>query len=120
NSGIPNHAFYLAATAIGGNGWDEAGHVWYAALQQLGADSQFKDCARITTQVAAANYGTESAVHKAVKDAWNQVGLPVDVPTPVIRTKVDRTEKVDYNGTSSKRHLEQLLEELRKTIETMK
>jgi Zn-dependent metalloprotease len=120
NSGIPNHAFYLAATAIGGNAWDEAGHVWFAALQQLGPDSEFKDCARITSQVAAANYGTESAVHKAVKEAWSQVGLPVDAPTPIVHTKVERSEKVEYNGTSSKRQLERLLEELRKTVELMR
>ena len=29
NSGIPNHAFYLAAVALGGNAWEQAGHIWY-------------------------------------------------------------------------------------------
>ncbi|CAM5676724.1 hypothetical protein SFUMM280S_07534 [Streptomyces fumanus] len=29
NSGIPNHAFYLAATALGGNAWERAGQIWY-------------------------------------------------------------------------------------------
>src|SRR5260221_6079606 len=29
NSGIPNKAFYLAATAIGGYAWDVAGEIWY-------------------------------------------------------------------------------------------
>jgi Zn-dependent metalloprotease len=118
NSGIPNHAFYLAAIAIGGNAWDEAGHVWYAALQQLGEDSQFKDCAKITTQVAAANYGTDSAVHKAVKEAWAEVGLPVEAPAPVA-IKKGRSGGVDYNGTSAKRQLERLLEELKHTIASM-
>ena len=28
NSGIPNRAFYLAATAIGGKAWDQAGQIW--------------------------------------------------------------------------------------------
>ena len=32
NSGIPNHAFYLAATAIGGNAWEGAGQIWYDVL----------------------------------------------------------------------------------------
>ena len=32
NSGIPNRAFHLAATGIGGNAWDGAGRIWYAAL----------------------------------------------------------------------------------------
>ena len=31
NSGIPNRAFYLAATAIGGDTWEGAGQIWYAA-----------------------------------------------------------------------------------------
>lgn len=32
NSGIPNHAFYLFATRLGGNAWDKAGRVWYDTL----------------------------------------------------------------------------------------
>ncbi|RKQ96284.1 protealysin propeptide [Kushneria sinocarnis] len=32
NSGIPNHAFYLIATALGGYSWERAGHVWYDTL----------------------------------------------------------------------------------------
>ena len=33
NSGIPNKAFYLAATAIGGNAWEKAGRIWYETLR---------------------------------------------------------------------------------------
>src|SRR6266545_5782066 len=32
NSGIPNKAFWAAATAIGGHSWEGAGRIWYAAL----------------------------------------------------------------------------------------
>ena len=32
NSGIPNHAFYVVATTIGGNAWEAAGPIWYATL----------------------------------------------------------------------------------------
>ena len=32
NSGIPNRAFHLAAIALGGNAWEGAGRIWYAAL----------------------------------------------------------------------------------------
>ena len=32
NSGIPNRAFHLAATGIGGTSWEGAGAIWYAAL----------------------------------------------------------------------------------------
>ena len=36
NSGIPNHAFYLAATALGGNAWERAGQIWYDVLTRPG------------------------------------------------------------------------------------
>ena len=43
NSGIPNRAFYLAATALGGYAWEKAGRVWYVTLtERLGPDSQFE------------------------------------------------------------------------------
>ena len=29
NSGIPNHAFYLVAVALGGYAWEKAGRIWY-------------------------------------------------------------------------------------------
>src|ERR1035437_3062349 len=32
NSGIPNHAFYVASTTLGGNAWEAAGNIWYDAL----------------------------------------------------------------------------------------
>src|SRR4029453_13151871 len=32
NSGIPNKAFYLVATAIGGDAWDAPGHLWSETL----------------------------------------------------------------------------------------
>src|SRR5919205_959577 len=33
NSGIPNHAFYLVATALGGHAWEKAGHIWYETIR---------------------------------------------------------------------------------------
>ena len=32
NSGIPNRAFYLAATKLGGRAWETAGRIWYDTL----------------------------------------------------------------------------------------
>ena len=32
NSGIPNHAFYLAARQLGGHAWERAGLIWYRTL----------------------------------------------------------------------------------------
>jgi Zn-dependent metalloprotease len=71
NSGIPNRAFYLAATAMGGNAWEGAGKVWYAALTSgVGADTDFAGFAAAT--VAAAEQVSPEAVD-AVRSAWDQV-----------------------------------------------
>lgn len=61
NSGIPNHAFYLLATALGGQAWDRAGRIWYDALTggRLAADADFTAFARAT--VAAAKAATPTS-----------------------------------------------------------
>src|SRR5690242_1922321 len=33
NSGIPNHAFYLLAVALGGYAWEKAGRIWYETVR---------------------------------------------------------------------------------------
>ena len=70
NSGIPNRAFYLAATAIGGDTWEGAGQIWYAALTggQVSADTDFAGFAAAT--VAAAGDHAD-----AVRQAWATVGV---------------------------------------------
>jgi Zn-dependent metalloprotease len=76
NSGIPNHAFYLAAVAIGGFAWEKAGRIWYDALtQRLVPGSDFAAAASATQASAASLYGSGSADEKAVRDAWAQVGV---------------------------------------------
>jgi Zn-dependent metalloprotease len=83
NSGIPNHAFYLIATAIGGNAWEKAGQIWYVALRdKLKATSNFQDCANLTYQTAGELYGAASAEQQAVKQGWADVGLTVGTTTP--------------------------------------
>ena len=74
NSGIPNHAFYLAATAFGGHSWEKAGRIWYEALRdpRTTATTQFADFAQTTVQVAERLFGGDSA---AVAQAWSTVGL---------------------------------------------
>ena len=73
NSGIPNHAFYLAATALGGSSWERAAPIWYRGLQQLNRDSQFQDAAEATFDVATRLYGQSEA--EIVRTAWNRVGI---------------------------------------------
>lgn len=77
NSGIPNRAFYLAATGIGGASWEGAGPIWYAALTRPGLpkDADFATFAAVTLEVAAAFHGEGSAPHAAVAEAWRTVGV---------------------------------------------
>ena len=77
NSGIPNHAFFLAAIAIGGNAWEKAGRVWYETLadSHLKSTASFRSFARLTGHNADKLFGVGSAEAKAVRDAWHQVGV---------------------------------------------
>lgn len=77
NSGIPNHAFYLAATALGGNAWERAGQVWYDVLTggELLEDAQFTDFATLTVKAARERFG-EGEELRAVSKAWERVGVP--------------------------------------------
>ena len=75
NSGIPNHAFYLVATAFGGFAWERAGRIWYAALTggQLQPTATFPQFAQLTVATADRLFGAEA--RKAVAEAWLGVGL---------------------------------------------
>lgn len=77
NSGIPNHAFYFAATSIGGHAWDGAGKIWYDALldPDTRADTDFKGFAGTTIKVAGRLFGAGGAQEEAVRDAWQKVGV---------------------------------------------
>ena len=76
NSGIPNHAFYLAAVAIGGFAWEKAGKIWYAAAtERLRPRSDFAAAAKATQAVAGELFGAGGAEQEAVQEAWSQVGL---------------------------------------------
>ncbi|WP_326709505.1 MULTISPECIES: M4 family metallopeptidase [unclassified Streptomyces] len=77
NSGIPNHAFYLAATQLGGHAWDGAGRIWYDVLTggELAGDADFTSFARLTADAADA-YGPQE--HDAVLLAWDAVGVPTN------------------------------------------
>jgi Zn-dependent metalloprotease len=75
NSGIPNHAFYLAATTLGGHAWEKAGRVWYDALRDpsLRPTARFTTFARLTVRVATQAFGSD--VSAAIADAWKGVGI---------------------------------------------
>jgi len=80
NSGIPNRAFYLAATAIGGHAWEKAGRVWYDTLTsgQVPTGSDFATFAGMTYATAGRLYGVNSTESDAVHEAWTTVGVKIE------------------------------------------
>jgi Zn-dependent metalloprotease len=79
NSGIPNHVFYRAANAIGGNAWEKAGMIWYETLRSLSRFSEFQEAAVTSCRIAGSRFGSGSAEQKAVVDAWKAVGIEVPI-----------------------------------------
>lgn len=77
NSGIANHAFYLAATTMGGRADEGAGWVWYDVLTggELAPDADFAAFAALTVAAAAKRFGAGSTAAGAVADAWARVGV---------------------------------------------
>jgi Zn-dependent metalloprotease len=81
NSGIPNKAFSTLAVSLGGNSWDQAGHIWYQTLiHELGPNDTFQDCANKTYKVAGQLYG--APVADQVRAAWKAVGLGIVTVAP--------------------------------------
>lgn len=75
NSGIPNHAFYLIATAIGGNAWEGAGRIWYDTMHdpKIKPNATFAKFAAGTLRAAQQRFGTTSSQADAVSKAWEAV-----------------------------------------------
>lgn len=73
NSGIPNHAFFLFATAVGK---EVAERVFYRALAQyLTKSSKFKDCRVAVIKAATDFFGANSNEVTAAKKAFTDVGI---------------------------------------------
>lgn len=75
NSGIPNHAFYRVAKALGGYSWQAAGQIWYETLLSLRSTSDFNHCAETCLQVTRKKFGLGSNEERAVVEGWQAVGL---------------------------------------------
>ena len=88
NSGIANHAFYLAieggthrvsrvtVQGVGSANREQIEKVFYRAFTQLmTANSTFAIARAATIQAAADLYGAGSAPHRAVTEAWTAVGV---------------------------------------------
>ena len=74
-SGIPNRAFYLASVAFGGYSWEQAGQIWWKAMNsgRVPVRCTFIQFADVTTDVAEELYGEKGA--KIVRSAWSEVGV---------------------------------------------
>jgi Zn-dependent metalloprotease len=75
NSGIPNRAFYLVASKIGGAAWLDAGQIWWATLNDpaLKPGSTFKAFATISVRQASTLFGAASKQANATRAAWQTV-----------------------------------------------
>lgn len=75
NSGIPNRAFYLVATDLGGDAWDAPAQIWYETLTggSLAPAATFRTFAKATASSAMELFGSGSKEHDAVRSAWETV-----------------------------------------------
>ncbi len=81
NSGIPNKAFHVFATTLGGPAWEVAGQVWFDTITgDIRADCDFPTFAGLTVAAATARHGDDSDVVSAVRAAWEAVGVSLDDP----------------------------------------
>ena len=86
NSGIPNRAFTLFATSLGGNAWEDPGHIWYEARKHAGNSPSFASFAYQTVEAAKIIAHQSGEVEKLEK-AWSDVGVTpavwgVDILSP--------------------------------------
>ncbi|MEV0254331.1 M4 family metallopeptidase [Streptomyces sp. NPDC050732] len=77
NNGIPSHAFYRLASALGGPAWERAGLIWWDALTdgEVGEETLFADFARLTLKAARERYGEDGEEYRAARTAWRDVGV---------------------------------------------
>jgi len=85
NSGIPNHAAYLLAQAIGR---EQAGQIYYRILEAgyLSQRSGFTDCRLAAERAAIDKFGDDSSQLQAVRNAYDAVGIlapgaPAELPS---------------------------------------
>jgi Zn-dependent metalloprotease len=95
NSGIPNHAFYLACSHLGAaHAWDKAGPIWYATLRALHPRASFLDAAKATVMHAEQLFDADAG--KAVRTAWQEVGV---LPAPEIVHVMPILPRAEARGT---------------------
>jgi Zn-dependent metalloprotease len=89
NSGIPNHAFYVLATLLGGSAWEKAGNIWYATMVSryttMTDSESFQSFAEKTVLTSGELYGVDSTEERAVRASWQEVGITVSASSRLLR-----------------------------------
>jgi Zn-dependent metalloprotease len=100
NSGIPNHAFYLAATKIGGYAWEGAGKIWYHAITsgKVGPTADFAAFAKATVDSAKEVFSDDPAKAAAVTEAWQEVGVDPASSASGTEQQLDVAKFLDHDG----------------------
>ncbi|MGL5865606.1 MAG: protealysin inhibitor emfourin [Dermatophilaceae bacterium] len=76
NSGIPNKAFHVVATTLGGNAWGSAGQIWVDTVTgEIPPDCDFATFAGLTAAAAGRRFGEASGEVDAVRAGWDAVGV---------------------------------------------
>lgn len=101
NSGIPNRAFALFAKAVGGNAWEDPGHIWFAARKAAGSDPSFAQFAYHSIEQAKA-LGKQNLVAKLEK-AWDDVGVKPDKDATDTETPIKADPGKDADGKKIKK-----------------
>lgn len=74
NSGIPNRAFYLAASYTGQATYGDVGRIWYTTLVQSNSKDGFSEFAKRTIKVAGE---INNPLVQSVGKAWGEVGVDI-------------------------------------------
>jgi Zn-dependent metalloprotease len=78
NSGIPSHAFYLAANDLGGFAWEKVGQVWYSAMcnaELVPVNATFEQFKQATLSTSTTLFGPKDKVTQAIENGWKGVGV---------------------------------------------
>jgi Zn-dependent metalloprotease len=115
NSGIGNHAFYLAAAGgthhlsgvtVTGTGTTDAGKIWYRALTvYMTSGTNFAGARTATLNAATDLFGAGSAQYNSVATAWCAVGVGTcpggGTPTPTPPTGTELLTNGGFEGSAS-------------------
>jgi len=115
NSGIPNHAFYLLATEIGGKSWEAPAHIWFEALKTAGSDTDFAAFATLTYQSAARLYGPGSPQQQATVECWNKVGIQIPVASAAVSARFAAPER-DIRVASADADIRKRIDDLSREV----